>query len=155
MPLPGPGEAFFLVPQCAQELSLGWYGDDLVPVLRPISDRSPSQRWTGTFTLNAPIYDNPAATGILWWGYDFDKVLALGQPNTPAIVKAGVEANGTDIGSWNLSTFGEFFGFQYFLNTDQNLNVAGDGPYPAGTSILGWSWGGGAPNELWKFVPFD
>lgn len=36
---------------------------------------------------------------------------------------------------------------------DQNLNVRGDGPYPPGTQVLTWSWGGGDPNEVWEIQP--
>ena len=36
--------------------------------------------------------------------------------------------------------------------TGINLNVAGDGPYPAGTLILNYTWSSGAPNEVWKFI---
>jgi len=35
----------------------------------------------------------------------------------------------------------------------QNLNVFGSGPYPPGSAVGTWGWGGGAPNEVWTFVP--
>jgi hypothetical protein len=134
-------------------MSLGWVADIMVPVLQPISDRSPSQRWSANFEPNPPIYGNPEASGTLWC--ENERILILGESNAPAILEPGSQVAGTEIGMWNLIPYGDFFAFQYSLNPDQNLNVAGVGPYPAGTAILGWDWGGGAPNELWKFVEFD
>lgn len=44
---------------------------------------------------------------------------------------------------------------QLNANTDQNLNVAGNNNYVAGTPVLSWSWSGGEPNETWKWIPVD
>jgi hypothetical protein len=63
--------------------------------------------------------------------------------------------NMSTAGTWNLIPNGDFYAVQNAYDTDQNLNVAGDGPYPADTPILTWDWSGGAPNEIWKFVEFD
>lgn len=38
-------------------------------------------------------------------------------------------------------------------DSSQNLNVFGDGPYNSGNAVGTWSWGGGAPNEVWSFIP--
>jgi hypothetical protein len=46
-----------------------------------------------------------------------------------------------------------YYAVQFGPDTDQNLNIPGDGPYPPGTSVVTWSWGGGAPNEIWRFIP--
>ena len=46
----------------------------------------------------------------------------------------------------------DFHAVQWANDTSQNLNVPGNGPYNAGSGLVTWSWGGGAPNEVWKFV---
>lgn len=40
-----------------------------------------------------------------------------------------------------------------FADSNMNLNVKGNGPYPDGTSVLIWNWGSGAANEVWTFMP--
>ena len=37
-------------------------------------------------------------------------------------------------------------------DSDQNLNVRGDGPYPPGALVLTYTWSGGDPNEVWQIV---
>ncbi|GAB7341709.1 hypothetical protein MBLNU457_g0048t1 [Dothideomycetes sp. NU457] len=38
-------------------------------------------------------------------------------------------------------------------DSSQNLNVFGGGPYNSGNPVGTWSWGGGAGNEVWSFIP--
>ena len=45
-----------------------------------------------------------------------------------------------------------WFALQNVEVTGLNLNVAGDGPYGPGTLILNYTWSGGQPNEVWKFI---
>jgi hypothetical protein len=59
--------------------------------------------------------------------------------------------------TWQLVPQGDgtWGALQLVRNTRQNLNVAGNGPYPAGTQIFSYNWNNGAANELWRLVPVD
>jgi hypothetical protein len=57
----------------------------------------------------------------------------------------------------SLWTLGSDEGLNYhairtLLNDDINLNVAGNGPYFPGSDVIAYDgWGGGKPNEVWRF----
>jgi hypothetical protein len=88
-----------------------------------------------------------ASGGFVYWQLGLD----LYNVPVPSLVLAPEPASPV-YATWNLLPDGDFFAVQNTNDTSLNLNVAGNGPYPAGTPILAWSWGGGAPNELWRFV---
>lgn len=46
-----------------------------------------------------------------------------------------------------------YHAIQFGPDIGQNLNIPGDGPYPFGDGLITWGWGGGAPNEIWRFQP--
>ena len=162
MAFPTVDRWFLLVPQCAQGLCIG------VPIdgYGPISERPPQLMPIGedqNFLRVWHVQQDPASApgmsitlslNVLVEG--FVEVCFLGGCAEGASDTATFLAPGFDYLSyyhWNLIPNGDFFAIQNCYNTDQNLNVAGDGPYPAGIPILTWDWGGGAPNELWTFVP--
>lgn len=60
------------------------------------------------------------------------------------------ELRGQRVG-WNL--IGN--AIQLSSNTEMNMNVKGDGPYPPGTQVMVLEWDGGAPNETWNFLNAD
>jgi hypothetical protein len=169
MALPIPNQWYFLVPQCAQDMALGAIVvSDTIPgasspdqyyslVLRPMSDRSPFQRF------QAYAYGDAGSSG---YGFAFytdyiQSIYGLAKfvlmysldGNSPLVLQDW--RNFSTAGTWNLIPYGDFYAVQNAYDTDQNLNVAGDGPYPVNTQILTWNWSGGAPNEIWKFVEFD
>jgi hypothetical protein len=47
----------------------------------------------------------------------------------------------------------DFHAVQWAQDISQNLNLLGNGPYNPGMAVGTWSWGGGDPNEVWKFLP--
>lgn len=51
---------------------------------------------------------------------------------------------------WTPGGGGPFIALRPQYDDDQNLNVRGDGPYPPGTPVLTWTWGGGDSNEVWE-----
>lgn len=57
--------------------------------------------------------------------------------------------------TWRLVPQGDgtWGALQLVRNPKQNLNVAGDGPYPAGTQIFSYNWNNGASNEIWQLIP--
>lgn len=162
MSLPTLNAACYLVPQCAPDLCVTVNAaikliDHFNPppiVLGPLSDRSARQRWLVTAgsngssmfsaTFPADEYDDPATITLSLQEGGFTNVIAGFYPNADLAKDLA--------GSWNLIPYGDYFAMQNVANTDQNLNVAGDGPYAAGGLVLTWDWSGGAPNELWKFV---
>jgi hypothetical protein len=150
MGFPIPGNNYFIVPQCAQDMALG-YADDvgMSLILRPMSDRSFSQQW------NAIAYSGDAgASGMNFQFMSQGFLLARANVwNSAAVLENGSFPH-PEFANWNLLPNGDFFAIQSNATPDQNLNASGDGPYPSGTSVLCWDWAGGAPNELWKFVQF-
>ena len=164
------GKSYFIVPQCAQNMSVGTVGtqDDgnSIVGLRPISDRSSSQRWhldpdngvAGPYQFDsddgATLWFVPPIIGGTTTGPDpdYNAPVSLGP-----ILDTPPELWSYSGRQWNVipGANPNFFAIQNCWNTAKNLNVAGDGPYPAGTSIMVWDWGGGAPNELWTFIEFD
>jgi hypothetical protein len=46
----------------------------------------------------------------------------------------------------------EWGAIQLVRNIKQNLNVAGNDNYKEGTLIYSYTWGDGAPNELWRLT---
>ncbi|SFD99087.1 hypothetical protein SAMN05518672_10464 [Chitinophaga sp. CF118] len=53
--------------------------------------------------------------------------------------------------TWNLAGTA----IQLRNNTDMNLNVKGNGPYPPGTEVYVWDWSKGDPNETWNLLAAD
>ena len=77
--------------------------------------------------------------------------------NGPAWIrgKSEIAFLGEQVDAWNLVPHGDppWVVFQLGRNAKQNLNVAGDGPYPPGTLIYSYRWGDGQPNEVWQVIP--
>lgn len=134
-------------------IAYGWEA-----VLRPMTDRHPLQRyWVGS-------YENRGTTGRqMQFIADFDEPryglqkkfipMFIGYHNAP--IQLQDPHNMSTRGCWNLIPYGDFFCIQNYDDNGQNLNVAGDGPYPANTQIYAYTWSNGASNERWKFVEFD
>jgi hypothetical protein len=154
MSFPNTGSNYFLVPKCAPGMSLGMTNG--MPVLRPISDRNLSQQW---MVVAYWADTQGGGMGLQFTSVDIGYTLARGdqEPNAPTVPSLVMESSDSSaplLATWNLIPNGDFFAIQNTYETSLNLNVQGDGPYPADTPVLAWSWGGGAPNELWKFVDF-
>jgi hypothetical protein len=138
---------YILVPQCAQDMCIDL--SDGTAKLQPIStgqaisDQNSYQRWVAEITQGAVAFYN-AVTG---------RRLRLGASNASVEV-AWPQQDWAYVPQelWNFAPAagGQGYALQNVGDPDQNLNVAGDGPYPAGTAILCWSWSGGAPNEVWN-----
>jgi hypothetical protein len=175
MALPVPGSKYFLVPQCAPDMALGATDDNHTLRLRPITQGtqySPGTQWMAWLAVAAQA--DSATSGM---GFEFRVLLEKGEPDRIFGALVGgrnsavyLEKTSPDpsvsfgiydsdavlarLATWNVLPNGDFFAIQFGRETSQNLNVAGNGPYPIDTPILSWEWSGGAPNELWKFVPF-
>ena len=149
--LPVPGRGYFIVPACAPDMSVA-IGDRVV--LQLMSRRLPSQKWfmrefdsfgTGR---NVAFYTPPLMTEH--YGIQHNALAYTGYHNQIVVTQ-----DPSDRHCWNLRPVGDFFCIQNYSNNDQNLNAAGNGPWPEGTLIYAYDWSGGASNEIWKFVPFD
>lgn len=184
MPLP-PSDGislYFLVPQCAQEMCVGWVTTDHTGMtsyslqLRPRGENLGADGLYGSLVWQVQNLDGSQANGtegvVLEGNAGFPGsygalvvFAAIAIPDSEskngqaAVMRQYVPSGWSAAGSivqWNLIASGNFFAIQNCANTSQNLNVAGSGPYPVGTPILVWDWGGGAPNELWTLVsPYD
>jgi hypothetical protein len=76
---------------------------------------------------------------------------AVAPHNDAGVMQCQVtELRGQRVG-WNL--IGN--AIQLSSNTEMNLNVEGEGPYPPGTPVMVLEWDGGAPNETWNFINVD
>jgi hypothetical protein len=55
--------------------------------------------------------------------------------------------------TWDVAAGGNALAVRPTMSAALNLNVAGTGPYPPGSSVIAYNgWGGGQPNEVWTFV---
>lgn len=170
MPLPVLRRYYFIVPACNQDMALGGIeGQTTLPngsvmygwgaVLRPITDRHPLQRY-GVYSYR----EDGGVTGLYMqfmaefveprYGLQTKWIpMFTGYHNAPISLQD--PRNMSTRGCWNLIPHGDFFAIQNYDDNGQNLNVAGDGPYPENTPIYAYGWSGGASNEIWKFVEFD
>jgi hypothetical protein len=130
-----------------------------MPVLVPISKRTPLQRWTA---LRYPE-DEAADRPTFWFRADFvEPIYGIQQQWVPmftgnhnADISLQDPRNMSTRSFWNLIAYGDFFCLQNNDDQNQNLNAAGNGPYPENTRVLAYTWSHGSPNEIWKFVEFD
>ena len=110
------------------------------------------------------LTDTPPGT-MIWTKQDTPQGFLLTNKGTNTIlyVRGGNGANAqllpaTPVNQmcslWTIGgTFPSRVAIRPSVDDSQNLNVYGDGPYPPGNGVGTWAWGGGAPNEVWTFVP--
>jgi hypothetical protein len=99
------------------------------------------QLWDSVVWQNGYVFVN-LATGM---------VLAAQGKNSPVTLAPKNQVGDHSI--WTPGGGGPFIALRPQYDDDQNLNVRGDGPYPPGTQVLTWTWGGGDPNEVWEIQP--
>lgn len=160
--LPISGKTYFIVPACAPDLSVGAF-EVAEPgfggtqyrwkaVLQPMAKRSPAQQWIVYVNGHNAQFRSADYIRHRGWGLVH---LSLGRTGDDSRLST-VDPTAPDPNyGWNLIPQGDWYCLQSFANYKQNMNVLGDGPYPENTEILTYTWSGGAPNEIWKFIPFD
>lgn len=175
-----PGVPYVVIPQCAQDMCLGWvpwmgypYPTEYNLQLQPRGPDNPIWYFLNQDQSPAGFGDNRYGENIAFESVNAVATLPGGESEaSTALTFAGSNSPVTasllmlsDSGiidarqRWNIAvpsnTYDNpgWWAIQNCADTSQNLNVAGDGPYPAGTGILAWDWGGGAPNEVWMIFP--
>ena len=146
----------YSIPQISGELFSG-AGNNLVLSVNPANTNGP---------LLMATYDPKLPAAQQWQRQEWDSSAAPRYIYINQLSGLIMTANGTQGGTvtqtnalvtsdfWMLGgdQGNDFHAIQWASDATQNLNVPGDGPYNAGRSVVTFSWGGGAPNEIWKFV---
>jgi hypothetical protein len=113
-----------------------------VAVATLLPNNDPSQLWT-------PVeYIWGTDQGFVLLNYQTNMVISAPNDNAAVALTNHIDMNR---GTWKFQGV-NYGALQLQANTDMNLNVAGDGPYPSGTAVLAWDWSDGAPNEVWNFL---
>lgn len=148
----------YSIPETTGELFAGVNGGaNLVLSINPANPTGP---------LILATYDQNLPPAQQWRRQEWDsyfgtRYVYINQQSGLAMYATGVQGAGiTQTASLSSSNFwmlggdegNDFHAVQWADDTGQNLNIPGNGPYNAGNSVVTWSWGGGAPNEIWKFV---
>ena len=123
----------------------------------------------GQLIVNTP---NPSDRNQLWTPIQyFDNTgaplgIALVNANTGTAVNASADHGGSaantvplaSLNQWSTWTLGSnhdgYYALRPFGVDNLNLNVSGNS-YANGTPVIVYKWGGGNPNEIWKFVLVD
>lgn len=128
-----------ITPLCATDLRVAAVGNNVMIV----SSSDDSTLWCPI----AFIGDNTPIGQFILLNKATGKYLGSGGENQPATL---VDSPG-DAAFWNWVNDHSSTGpLQFAANTDMNLNVSGNGPYPAGTPILIWNGWNSDPNELFR-----
>lgn len=100
---------------------------------------------------NAAVIRPNVAMGDMTGGW----IIAPYENSPVSVLSVGGHTDGSPWTAWRFVPYGSdgWYAVQLVSNIKQNLNVAGDGPYEAGGLIYSYTWGDGAPNELWKPIP--
>lgn len=140
---------YLVSPQCADP-----YGEPLYLTAQPststvvvaslLPNTDPSQLWEPVEYLTEGMY-----LGMVLLNRQANMVISAPMDDAAVLlIEAGAVGGSRSIWGFNDASYGAI---QLQQNTDMNLNVRGNGPYPSGTAVLAWSWGGGEPNEVWTF----
>lgn len=143
---------YLVTPQCTDPNGNKLYltaqqSTSTVAVATLLPNADPSQLWTPVEFL---LGGNDQ--GFVLVNRQTNKVIAA--PNDSASVSLmGFGAVRSSRATWKYGGTGGGFGaLQLQQNTDMNLNVPGNGPYPSGTGVFVWGWSGGDANEVWAFT---
>ena len=105
----------------------------------------PSQYWVPVAFINGT-----SNNGLALLNVKTQLIIASPGSNQPVTQVSPNAISGLSA-TWNASGAA----IQLHADTNQNLNVSGNGPYPAGTPVVSWDWSGGEKNETWNWIPVD
>jgi len=116
-----------------------------IVVTRANSAPPPFMLWQKLDAQWGSIFINTGNPQTLLYAVDGNGARAQLIPNTPINQRLAL---------WTIGgTFPNKVALRPMADSSQNLNVFGDGPYKSGNPVGTWSWGGGAGNEVWSFIP--